>query len=113
VNPCSTVLPQGDDDQPANSGVWKWSRLVSERVLVANDEMPGVYTGGRDWTQRLDHNTISPYVWNNHTREFITYDDPVSISYKREFAHLQDMQGLMVWTVEYDSPNGELLQYMN
>jgi chitinase len=113
-NPCSTTLPTGDSDQTANTGVWKWRNLLDEGVLISNPyDTPGVYTGGWDWQQRFDYTTISPYVWNNLTGEFITYDDPVSISYKREFAHKQGMQGMMIWQVPFDSDRGELLHYMN
>jgi chitinase len=86
--------------------------MISQGVLV-NDGVPGVYVGAGDWTEEFDEGTVTPYVWNNVTGEFITYDDPVSISYKRESALSVGMQGMMVWEVAYDTDQGELMQYMN
>ena len=86
--------------------------MISQGVLV-NDGVPGVYVGTRDWTEEFDEGTVTPYVWNSVTGEFITYDDLVSISYKREYAVSVGMQGMMVWEVAYDTEQGELMQYMN
>jgi chitinase len=74
---------------------------------------PGAYNGGPGWEQRFDNETKSPYAWNNGTGEFISYDDPVSVSYKREWARQQGMLGLMIWQVPFDRDGGELLDYMN
>ena len=73
----------------------------------------GVFVGATVWTQHFDNETKTPYVWNDNTGEFITYDDPVSVSYKREWACGMGMQGMMIWEVEYDCDGGELLRYMN
>ena len=86
--------------------------MISQGVLV-NDGVPGVYVGTGDWTEEFDEGTVTPYVWNNVTGEFITYDDPVSISYKREYAVSVGMQGMMAWEVAYDTNQGDLMQYMN
>ena len=61
---------------------------------------------------RFNSTVIAPYVWNKSTGDFVTYDDPVSISYKREYAASQGMQGMMMWELANDH-NGELLSYMN
>lgn len=81
--------------------------------MLVNNGVAGVYVGAGDWTEEFDEGTVTPYVWNNVTGEFITYDDPVSISYKRAYALSVGMQGMMVWEVAYDSDDGELMQYMN
>lgn len=112
VNPCSTRLPKGDSDQTSNTGVWKWRNLVSQGVLVPGN-VDGVWVGGQGWEQRLDMDTISPYVWNNITGEFITYDDPVSLSYKREASAGHGLQGMMLWEIPYDTNQGELMSYMS
>lgn len=111
-NPCEIVRPQGDSDQSPGTGVWKWRNLISQGVLVPGKE-PGVFIAGGEWQGGFDFDTAQPYVWNNVTGEFITYDDPVSISYKREYAASEGLQGLMVWEVAYDTDAGELLSYMN
>ena len=112
-NPVTSVIPQGDNGQRAGSGVWRWRNLVSQNVLVPYGNTPGIYTGGPGWEQRFDNETKSPYAWNNSTGEFISYDDPVSVSYKREWARRQEMLGMMIWQVPFDRDGGELLDYMN
>jgi GH18 family chitinase len=52
-------------------------------------------------------------VWNTVTGEWITYDDPTSISIKRNYAASMGMLGMMVWEVEYDTDAGILMSYMN
>ena len=59
--------------------------------------------------QEFNEGTMTPYVWNNVTGEFITYDDPVSINYKWEYAVSVGMQGMMVWEVATIEP--ELLSF--
>jgi len=71
-----------------------------------------MYIGDGDWNYQFDEDTFSPYVWSNSTKEFIQYDDPVTISYKREYALQQGMQGMMVWEIAYDDDQGTLLSYM-
>jgi|SRR5579859_891588 len=110
--PCLETRPQGDANQTAGTGAWKWRNMLSQGVLV-NNGTDGVYIGANGWQQHFDYETISPFVWNNVTGEFITYDDPISISYKREYARSQGMQGMMVWEIAYDSDSGELMSYMN
>jgi GH18 family chitinase len=120
VNPITTTIPKGDIGQMSNTAVWRWRNLISQGILVprsagtsgsAADD--GVYVGGEGWIQRWDGSSQSSYVWNNGTGEFISYEDPVSVSYKREWAVNQGMQGMMIWTVGYDRDGGELLKYMN
>jgi GH18 family chitinase len=88
--------------------------MISEGVLVADPAVgEGVYIPGTGWQSKFDWVSVTPYLWNNVTGEFVTYDDPVSISYKREYAVQQGMQGMLVFDVEIDTSNGELMQYMN
>jgi chitinase len=88
--------------------------MISEGVLVVDPEAgEGVYAPGKGWQYKFDWGSVTPYLWNNVTGEFVTYDDPVSISYKREYAVQQGMQGMLVFDVEIDTANGELMQYMN
>lgn len=112
-NPCNITRPAGDSDQSPGTGVWKWRNLLSQGVLVADPSLgDGMYVAGDGWNYRFDDETFSPYVWSNTTGEFIQYDDPVTISYKREYAYQAGMQGLMVWEIEYDDNAGTLLSYM-
>jgi chitinase len=111
-NPCSATLPQGDSDQGVNShaGVWKWRNLLSQGVLAIG-WTDGVYVGGPGWQTGWDANSQSSFVWNNATGEFITYDDPVTVSIKRAYAVSEGMKGMMMWELAYDTIDGELLSW--
>jgi chitinase len=109
-NPCSAILPQGDSDQTSNTGVWKWRNLLSQQVLVIG-WTDGVYVGGPGWQTGWDVGSQSAYVWNSTTGEFITYDDPVTVSKKRAYAISEGMKGMMMWELAYDTNDGDLLAW--
>jgi GH18 family chitinase len=119
-NTATSTIPRGDSGQSKNTAVWRWRNLISQGVLVPQSDptstspaTDGVYVGGNRWTSRWDEASESSYVWNNSTAEFISFEDPVSISYKREWAVKKGLQGMMIWQVGYDREGGELLKYMN
>jgi Glycosyl hydrolases family 18 len=87
-------LPKGNLDIPQPT-------VISQNVLVPNGSSTreGVYIGAGNWIRHFDMETKTPYVWNKFTGEFVSYDDPVSISWKREWAAERGMGGMMVWTV--------------
>jgi chitinase len=88
--------------------------MLSQGLLVPDPlSGEGVYVAGEGWQKGFDWVSFTPYVWNNSSGQFITYEDPVSISYKREFSRDAGLQGMMVWEVDYDTTNGELIQYLN
>jgi GH18 family chitinase len=85
------------------------SSTQKRRLHKRDNSLDGVLIGGTGWQQRFDNASMTPYVWNNVTGEFITYDDPVSISYKREYARQQGMQGMMMWEISYDVTSEDLV----
>lgn len=88
--------------------------MVSQGVLVANSTLgEGMYSAGGDWELEWDEDSQTPFVWNTVTGEWITYDDPTSISIKRNYCASMGMLGMMVWEVEYDTDAGILMSYMN
>ena len=42
-----------------------------------------------------------------NTTQIITYDDPLSIQYKCEFAQNRNLGGVMVWAMGYDNYDAE------
>ena len=81
--------------------------MIDQGLLVEDPSLgDGVYVVGTEgWQQGFDWVSLTPYMWNNSTGQFITYDDPVSLSYKREFSHDAGLQGIMLWEVQFDTPN--------
>jgi chitinase len=88
--------------------------MLAEGLLVADPSAgEGVYVAGEGWQQAFDWVSFTPYIWNNSTGQFITYDDPVSLSYKREFSRNVGIQGMMIWEVDWDTTDGELIQALS
>jgi GH18 family chitinase len=98
----------------AGTGVWAWSDLIAQGLLIADTSSEeGVYVVAEGLQQGFDWVSLTPYMWNKSTGQFITYDDPVSISYKREFSHDAGLQGMMIYEVNMDTPNGDLIQFLD
>lgn len=88
-------------DVTVASGVWRWSYLRSQGVLTDPT------TAASPWVRHFDNTTQTPWLYNPTNKQYISYDDPVSLGVKTEFALKQDLAGLFVWSLEQD--NGELL----
>ncbi|OZJ05359.1 hypothetical protein BZG36_01532 [Bifiguratus adelaidae] len=112
-NPASTVAPAGDSldgpwtdaycssDSSSDSGIWRWSHLRSQGVLTSPT------TAASPWIRTVDPVSQTPWLYNPSTKDFISYDDPASISVKVNYAQQQGLAGTFTWSVEED--NGELL----
>ena len=57
----------------------------------------------------LINEILTNYIHNkkNDQTKFITFDDSESIKYKCEFAHNQNLGGVMIWALSYDLVEGE------
>lgn len=85
-------------DQPYDryDGDYAWPRLEAEFI-------------GRDGFVRYrDASAQAPYLWNEQSRTFISYDDPQSLAAKARFVRAQGLGGMMYWEQSQD-PDGELL----
>ncbi|KAI8865569.1 chitinase, partial [Ramicandelaber brevisporus] len=102
------TVPKGDQDDDnqwkdpcsnspaAFSGDWAWRNLRSQGVLTA----PTV--AGSGWSRYWDDTTKTPWLFNNQTKVFISYDDPVSLGYKVDYAAAQGLLGVMTWALDQD-----------
>ncbi|KAI8064696.1 glycoside hydrolase superfamily [Gongronella butleri] len=107
------VAPQGDSsdsywqdpycskDPGGYSGVWNYANLRSQGLLTTPT------TAGAPWIRHFDNITQTPWLFNPTTKVFISYDDPISIGVKTDYAISKNLGGLMCWSLDGD--NGELL----
>ncbi|KAL0093210.1 glycoside hydrolase family 18 protein [Phycomyces blakesleeanus] len=110
------VVPSGDSldaywqdpycskDPGGLSGVWRYGNLRSQGVLSSPT------TASAGWTRTWDNVTQTPWLFNPSSKIFISYDDPLSIQIKVNYALCLNLGGVMVWSVDEDSSGGELLQ---
>ncbi len=66
------------------------------------------FIGKAGFVRHWDAQAEAPWLWNPHTRTFITYDDPESIAAKAAFVKAQHLGGIMYWEQGLD-PTDELL----
>ncbi|KAG1150656.1 hypothetical protein G6F37_001650 [Rhizopus arrhizus] len=88
-------------DSQSASGVWRWAYLRSQGILTSPT------TAASPWIRNFDDHTQTPWLYNPTNKQYISYDDPVSLKVKVQYAADQGLAGLFAWSVDED--NGELL----
>ncbi|KAI9271979.1 glycoside hydrolase superfamily [Sporodiniella umbellata] len=88
-------------DVTVNSGVWRWSYLRSQGLLTSPT------TAASPWIRSFDNVTQTPWLYNPTNKQYISYDDPISLGVKAKYAVDQGLAGLFAWSIEEE--NGELL----
>lgn len=102
-NDASWQDPYCSKDPGGLSGVWRYGNLRSQGVLTSPTE------AASPWIRRWDNVTQTPWLFNPTDKTFISYDDPQSMAIKVNYAACKGLGGIMVWSVDEDSSNGELL----
>lgn len=115
-NQVSGTPPKGDSydaswqdpycsKEPAGfSGIWRFGNLISQGVLSSPTKAK------KPWVRKWDSETSTPWLFNPSTKIFISYDDPLSIAAKVKAAKSKGLAGVMVWSVDEDSKNNDLLK---
>ena len=62
---------------------------------------------GNGWTYNWDDVAKCPYLVKSDGTKIITYDNPLSIQFKCEFAQDRNLGGVMVWALGYDDMEPE------
>ncbi|KAG2194923.1 hypothetical protein INT47_005599 [Mucor saturninus] len=88
-------------DTTVASGVWRFTNMRSQGLLTSPT------TAAAPWVRHFDNVTQTPWLYNPTNKQYISYDDPISLGVKTQHALSQNLAGLFVWSVEQD--NGELL----
>lgn len=60
-----------------------------------------------DWVRHWSATAQAPWLYNARQHLFFTYDDPLSLGIKADFARREHLRGVMIWVLgEDDSENG-------
>ena len=62
---------------------------------------------GNGWTYQWDNVAKCPYLIKDDQSKIITYDNPLSIQHKCEYAQNRNLGGVMVWALGYDDMASE------
>ena len=95
---------EGGDD-PVNQPYAKYTGADSYPKLASD------YVNKNGFVRRWDKVAQAPYLWNEQTRTFISYDDPQSLKVKAEYVKKMNLGGMMYWEQSHD-PDGELLRVL-
>ncbi|MDC1324846.1 glycosyl hydrolase family 18 protein, partial [Flavobacteriaceae bacterium] len=64
--------------------------------------------GNAGWKRYWDETAKVPYLFNEQTDEFISYDDPQSIDLKVKYALSKGLGGVMIWELSQDARDSDL-----
>jgi chitinase len=62
-----------------------------------------------DWVRHWSATARAPWVYNARQHIFFTYDDPVSLGIKADFARREHLRGVMIWVLGEDDAANSLL----
>ncbi|KAF9315385.1 hypothetical protein BG003_003093 [Podila horticola] len=114
--PFDNRVPVGDDNDElwtdpcektaAYSGVWKFRNLREQGVIdaVGNARAP--------WIRKFDEDSMTPWLFNPQTKQFISYDDRASLRLKVDYAREKMLGGVMLWAINQDTADFELLDVL-
>ncbi|ORX83264.1 hypothetical protein BCR32DRAFT_202002 [Anaeromyces robustus] len=112
--------PKGDQDdsndawtnycgvvESTYSSNWKYKNLRKE--ILTSD-----YTSASgSWVRTWDDTVMAPYLFNKDTKQIISYDDPKAIENKAKYVLSNNFAGMMVWELENDTEDFEILSAIN
>ncbi|KAF9335997.1 hypothetical protein BG006_010052 [Podila minutissima] len=114
--PFDSRVPVGDDDDglwtdpcektAAYSGVWKFRNLREQRVIDAQGHALA------PWIRKFDLDSMTPWLFNPQTKQFISYDDRKSLRLKVLYAREKKLGGVMLWAINQDTADFELLNVL-
>ncbi|KAL1935622.1 hypothetical protein VTP01DRAFT_4762 [Rhizomucor pusillus] len=82
------------------SGEFQW-RAIQEEGILHNKN---------GWKSYWDASTETPYAYNAAKKQFVTFDDPHSLSAKAKYAKELNLQGIMLWSLDMDDSRHSLLK---
>jgi chitinase len=96
--------------EPANHGLYQPGKEAAIRAGYRDIIEKYLNKGGfvRFWDQAA----AAPYLWNEGSRTFITYEDPESLKLKGQYVLKNKLGGIMFWEYYGDYRN-ELLKSIN
>ena len=78
------------------SGIWQYANLRKPGVLTSSE------VAGNGWFRAFDEASQTPWVYNQDTGAFISYDDPKSLRVKAQYAKEKGLKGMMTWSINGD-----------
>ncbi|WP_018971426.1 glycoside hydrolase family 18 protein [Rudaea cellulosilytica] len=94
---------------PAHDGLYQhYGHFVAYRgwKVLGSD-----YIDKNGYQRRWDAEAQAPFLWNEKTQHFVSYEDPQALKAKIAFVRSNHLGGIMYWEQDED-PKGELLDVL-
>ena len=62
-----------------------------------------------DWVRHWSTTAQAPWLYNARQHILFSYDDPISLGIKADFARREQLRGVMIWVLGEDDPQNGLL----
>jgi chitinase len=86
--------------KPVNHGVNQpYARFEAEHSYA---EIRNMLIGGEGFVRGWDDRAKAPYLWNEASKTFITYDDRESLALKADYVREHHLGGMMFWELSQD-----------
>ncbi len=107
------INTRGLPDSKINMGIPFWGKKYNASQINGSfsgsvvdmhySEILSLVNNG--WDYQWDNNAKCPYLVKDDQSQIITYDNPLSVQRKCEFAKDRNLGGVMVWALGYDNMN--------
>ena len=96
--------------EPKNHGLFQPGKEA--RIHAGYAEIVEMYLNKNGFIRYWDASASAPYLWNESSRTFISYDDVESMKLKCSYVKKNRLRGIMFWEYSRDH-NNDLLQAIN
>ncbi len=106
VDKRSTNVVLYNSDGGSTNGQLDWNSIVAQGALELSSD--GTYIGAGGFTREWDSCSSTPWLKSTSSGQVVTYDDPVSLSLKAQFARQAGLRGTNMWDMSGDTANWAL-----
>jgi len=106
VDKRSSSVTLYNDNGGTTDGQLDFLTLVSQGALAQDSS--GAFVGAGGFTREWDSCSSTPWLKSTATNQIVTYDDPVSLSIKAQFARQAGLRGVGSWDMSGDTAAWDL-----
>ncbi|MGH8294362.1 MAG: glycoside hydrolase family 18 protein [Steroidobacteraceae bacterium] len=92
---------------PRNDGLY--SKYTSGFAETPWKTIESQFLTSPDWVRHWSSTAEAPWLYNAGRHIFFSYDDPLSLGIKADFARREHLRGVMIWVLGEDDPGNCLL----
>lgn len=86
--------------------------LLQNNICIDVSQINNMQLQQNTWIRCFNDKLKSVHIWNEHSKTFVSFDDPQTIAWKMHFIKDNNLKGVMIWEISGDY-NNELIQAIN